>query len=78
LSQRIARYATSARLGKVIKDGTSPVTYRYEADSVFHEGMRVLGVPRLRRGLMWALLLIFGGKAWVANAKADGREVVDD
>ncbi len=51
---------------------------RAESDAIFLEGMRVVGVPRHRRMIMYLVLRVAGWAAWSENARADGREDIDD
>jgi hypothetical protein len=44
---------------------------RPDADRVFHEGMRIMGVGRIRARMMWSAVRVFGVLAWRKNAKAD-------
>lgn len=70
-----AIYPPAGRWGKaavvhdfLYRSGARP---RWECDAVFLEGMQVLGVPRLRRFLMYAAVRLFGGSFY--QKVTDGR-----
>ena len=45
-----------------------PVT-RAEADTVFFEAMQALGIPAVRRRILFTAVRLFGGRAWENNAR---------
>lgn len=53
--------------------GGFPIT-RAEADTVFLEAMEALGIPLVRRRLLYRAVRVGGGFAWAANAAAQGAK----
>lgn len=40
---------------------------KHEADNIFYEGMKVMGVPPVRAWMMWKAVSWFGKHAWNSN-----------